>query len=142
MPTVEREGNNSNGFKDVCTGSGSSQDQNLALTGFCVPSSLDSGPLELLDAQVASRPPRASGKTPQKPLSSGFSTKAAVDTQPARPPSVVWATKLHKTQGERRSVTDKQSHRRRVCGAGCERPHPAQGVGGKTPNKARRAKCD
>jgi len=40
---VERGGNNVNGFKDCRTENGSSQGQNLALTGLFVPSSLDSG---------------------------------------------------------------------------------------------------
>jgi len=39
----ERGVNHSNGLKDVRTEIGSSQGQNLALTGSCVPSSLDCG---------------------------------------------------------------------------------------------------
>ena len=39
----ERRVDNFNGFKDFRTENGSSQGQNLALTGLFVPSSLDSG---------------------------------------------------------------------------------------------------
>jgi len=42
LPTGERGGNNLNGFKDIRTENGSRQGQNLALTGLCVPRSLDS----------------------------------------------------------------------------------------------------
>ena len=36
---VERRGNNLKGFKDFCTGNGSSKGHNLALTGLLVPGS-------------------------------------------------------------------------------------------------------
>jgi len=43
MAAGERGGNNLNGFEDFRTENGSSQGQNLALTGLFVPSSIDSG---------------------------------------------------------------------------------------------------
>ena len=45
MTPAERVGNHLNGFEDFRTENGSSQCQNLALTGLCVPNLLDSGPL-------------------------------------------------------------------------------------------------
>ena len=42
-PASERDGNNLNGVKDFRTENGSSQRQNLALTGLCVPRSLHRG---------------------------------------------------------------------------------------------------
>ena len=45
MTPAERVANNLNGFKDFRTENGSSQGQNLALTGSFVLSWLDSGPL-------------------------------------------------------------------------------------------------
>jgi len=45
MTTVERVANNLNGFKVFRTENGSSQGQNLAMTGLCVLGSLDSGSL-------------------------------------------------------------------------------------------------
>ena len=41
--TVAERDENKNGFKDFRTEKGSRQGQNLALTGLCVPSLLDSG---------------------------------------------------------------------------------------------------
>ena len=38
---VEREGNNVQGFNDLCLKNGASQGQNLALTVLCVPNCLD-----------------------------------------------------------------------------------------------------
>jgi hypothetical protein len=48
---VEPEGNNLNGLKDVRTENGSSEGQNLAVTGLGVPNSLDTGGLEDLGAR-------------------------------------------------------------------------------------------
>jgi len=45
MTPAERVGINLNGFKDFRTENGSSQGQDLALTGSFVPRTLDSGPL-------------------------------------------------------------------------------------------------
>ena len=44
---AQRGENNLNTFNDVRTENGSSQGQNLALTGLCGPSSLDSGLLKI-----------------------------------------------------------------------------------------------
>jgi len=47
LTSVERGGNNLNGFRDFRTENGSSQGRNLALTGVCVASWLASGPVKL-----------------------------------------------------------------------------------------------
>ena len=49
-------GNNSNGFQDFHTENGSRQGQNLALTGLCVPSWLDSGQLRHCFVRLGPRP--------------------------------------------------------------------------------------
>ena len=48
IAAVEREGDTLNGFKDFHLENGSKQGQNLALTGFCVPCSLEIGNSKVL----------------------------------------------------------------------------------------------
>ena len=66
---AKRVGNNLHSFKDFRAENGSSQGHNLALAGFFVPSSLDSGVVELQKVEIVKMPPRVNA--PPLPPSAG-----------------------------------------------------------------------